>query len=118
MGVIINTVGAKSGVTVLATSSSNVTYGAQLTELATTYATLTEEEKQRSFLFVNGRYVANIVSTASGIFSFSYSDATALSMYTAQVLAGKYFQDITTTTPSHTEITSLTNTSNIKLCLR
>lgn len=104
--------GGGGGSTVIATSTANTTYGAQATELAAAYDTLTDDQKLHSILqfgseiflyYGNGQYT-RVASTGSTFTSYTFS-----------LISKKVFQTIISSTPAHSEITSNTNSDTISL---
>lgn len=76
----------------IATAAANQTYGQQLAQLKTTYDTLTDEEKMRCVIHLNGLiFRASYISNNSGLHSCAVINATEGYIYCLDIVAKKRY---------------------------
>lgn len=113
----IDEIASSSGYRVLETAPANITYGAQLTVLASKYATLTTAEKLHCKLMLGDEEICDLSDVTYGYFTFLNTLGAHVISF-RYMLTGRAFKaDTEATGTTFTEITSDTNTATMKLII-
>jgi hypothetical protein len=105
----------------LAVAAANQTYGAQLTQLKTTWITLSDEEKMRCAIASDDGLMLTGTSSIGGLFTRVYYSFNTNQIYTETLtLSSCKFASVAQTmtgTATPTDVTNSNHSSNLKLMI-
>lgn len=102
----------------IAVAAANQTYNQQLTQLKTTFNSLTEDEKQRCILVIDNSNGVTFTPFYSkvGVFQSSYCGPTTMYIYSLDIQAGTYYYWNGTSIANYTDTTSSNPIKLMLLC--